>query len=124
VVTSWWSIAEPADNTAFELDILWTFFFSMPMFLISKILSNFFFQDIADAGYSHTREGHRTRKKDGGAFRDLADMVYDSVLLLMLGIQVSVRVHRVPGSCHHIHPFKRWQGSMRLWDSVPVCFRV
>eukprot|EP00037_Helgoeca_nana_P026342 m.297149 g.297149 ORF g.297149 m.297149 type:complete len:312 (+) comp27196_c0_seq1:647-1582(+) len=88
VVTSWWSIAEPADNTAFELDILWTFFFSMPMFLISKILSNFFFQDIADAGYSHTREGHRTRKKDGGAFRDLADMVYDSVLLLMLGIQI------------------------------------
>lgn len=95
-MTSWWSIAEPADNTAFELDILWTFFFSMPMFLISKILSNFFFQDIADAGYSHTREGHRTRKKDGGAFRDLADMVYDSVLLLMLGIQVSVRFHRVP----------------------------
>ena len=34
-----------------EIDVLWTVFFSMPMFLISKVLSNFFFQDIADAGY-------------------------------------------------------------------------
>lgn len=89
VVTSWWSTSPEPEHTAYELDILWTLFFSMPMFLISKVLSNFFFQDIADAGFTHTRDGHRTRKKEGGAFRDLADLIYDSVLLLMLGIQVT-----------------------------------
>jgi len=86
VVTSWWSSG--TEHPVLELDLLWTIFFSMPMFLISKVLSNFFFQDIADAGFVHTREGHRPRKKDGGAFRDAADMVYDTVLLIMLGIEI------------------------------------
>ena len=49
VVASWSSTG--SEHQSMEIDVLWTVFFSMPMFLISKVLSNFFFQDIADAGY-------------------------------------------------------------------------
>jgi hypothetical protein len=45
-------------------------------------------QSINQPRYTHTREQRRRPKKDGGAFRDLADLVYDSVLLLMLGIEI------------------------------------
>ena len=48
ILASWSSTG--AEHQPVEIDVLWTVFFSMPMFIISKVLSNFFFQDIADAG--------------------------------------------------------------------------
>eukprot|EP00041_Stephanoeca_diplocostata_P033019 m.1078164 g.1078164 ORF g.1078164 m.1078164 type:complete len:346 (-) comp24252_c0_seq20:3744-4781(-) len=78
-----------------------TIFFTVPILILSKILSNFFFQEIADAGYAYMSRGRkkivRANSKNklksgvlGSLMSGIADIIYDSLLLLALVLQISV----------------------------------
>lgn len=109
-------------------------FFVVPLFALSKVVSNFFFQDIADNGYKHIgrvqkgvqtesqkRAKARAAKCRGGSLRavvmaNIADMIFSTVMQLVLVLEIGV-IALGPGPCRHVAlVYSAWQFSLYCFE--------
>lgn len=109
-------------------------FFVVPLFILSKIVSNFFFQDIADAGFALMQKNQTQDEKkqqlrlkqaraarSGGGMRatllaGIADLIFSILMQLILLIEI-VLISLGPGPCPYVaFVYSAWLFSLYCFE--------